>query len=226
MDISFLGHSCFKLRGKAGTLVTDPFDASVGIPFPTASADIVTVSHDHGDHNAASRVSGTKRRKEPFVIREPGEYEILGIAVTGIPSFHDDRSGAMRGKNTVVRIRMDGMSFVHMGDIGHGLSDAQLSEIGVVDVLFVPVGGYFTIDAKHAVEMVEAMEPSIVVPMHYRMPGYADAYRNLSTVDVFFKEIGKEAIEPQEKLSLSQDTIPNELSVVYLTASVHGDNER
>src|SRR3989344_2417944 len=143
MDITYLGHSSFKLRGKGSIVVTDPFGPVVGLPFPKhTTADIVTVSHDHEDHNAADLVEGN-----PFVVRGPGEYEIKGVGVVGLGVFHDDAGGTKRGKNTIYRIELDGISIVHLGDLGHELSSAQVDSLDGVDILLVPVGGVYTIDA-------------------------------------------------------------------------------
>lgn len=222
MEITFIGHSCFKLRGKTGTLVTDPFDNSVGLPFPKISADIVTVSHGHGDHNNVDRVNGTSRRPQPFVISEPGEYEITEIGVFCHPSFHDRREGAERGNNLMTVVHMDGVTLAHLGDLGHLLSDKQVSALDGVDVLFVPVGGVYTIDAREAVEVVEAIEPSIVVPMHYNMPGMSAAFRELAPVDAFLNQIGKEGVVPAEKLTATPESLPDGLEVVVLRAGSAG----
>lgn len=218
MEITWIGHSCFKLRGKTGTLLTDPFDDSVGLPFPKISADIVTVSHGHGDHNSVGRVSGTSRRPHPFIITEPGEYEATEIGVFGFPSFHDDRGGVERGGNLITVIHMDGVTFAHLGDLGHLLGDKQVSALDGVDVLFVPVGGVYTIDAKQASEVVEAIEPSIVVPMHYKLPGMREAFSQLESVETFLKQMGKEGVVPVEKLTVTPESLPDELGVVVLHA--------
>jgi L-ascorbate metabolism protein UlaG (beta-lactamase superfamily) len=218
MEITWIGHSCFKLRGKTGTLVTDPFDDSVGLPFPKISADIVTVSHAHGDHYAVVRVSGTARRPKPFVITEPGEYEATEIGVFGFPSFHDDRGGLERGGNLITVIHMDGVTFSHLGDLGHLLSDKQVLALDGVDVLFVPVGGAYTIDAKQAAEVVEAIKPSIVVPMHYKLPRMREAFGQLESVETFLKQMGKEGVVPVEKLTVTPESLPDELGVVVLRA--------
>lgn len=218
MEILYIGHSCFKLRGKTGTLVTDPFDDSVGLPFQKISADIVTVSHGHGDHNSVGRVSGTSRRPHPFIITEPGEYEVMEIGVFGFQSFHDDRGGLERGGNLITVIHMDGVTLAHLGDLGHLLSDKQVAVLDGVDVLFVPVGGVYTIDAKRAVELVELIEPSIVVPMHYQVAGMSQPFQELEPVETFLKQMGKEGVVPVEKLMVTPESLPDELLVVVLRA--------
>ena len=145
MIITYHGHSCFKLKGKRGTVVTDPYDDAVGFSMPRLSADIVTVSHDHFDHNAAGKISGTARRDNPFVIAEPGEYEVGRISVFGTKTYHDSSKGAERGLNTVYTVLIDGMKICHLGDLGHELTADQLDAIGSIDILLCPVGGSFTI---------------------------------------------------------------------------------
>lgn len=216
MDITYLGHSSFKLRGKTGTVVTDPYDQNTGLKFPNTSADIVTVSHSHHDHNAVDQVSGTARREKPFVIAAPGEYELAEISLFGHSTFHDDQQGQLRGMNTVMVIHLDGVTIAHLGDLGHPLSDKQLAQLGVIDVLLIPVGGVFTITAKQASEVIEAIEPSIAIPMHYRTPQHSESFKELTGVEEFLKEMGKEGLEPQEKLSVTPDSLPGELEIVVL----------
>src|SRR3990167_7176599 len=194
MEIIYLGHSSFKLRGKSTTLVTDPYGAGIGIKFPKhTSADIVTISHDHDDHNNAEVVEGS-----PFVVRGPGEYEVKGVGIVGISVYHDDANGEKRGKNTIYRIEIDGLSIIHLGDLGHTLSNDQVDATNGVDVLLIPVGGLFTIDAKAAAEIVSAIEPSIVIPMHYNRSGLDQkTFGSLTTVTTFLKEMGKEDVVPR-----------------------------
>lgn len=216
MDITYLGHSSFKLRGKTATVITDPFDPSVGFPFPAASADIVTVSHPHQDHCAIDKVSGTSRRPKPFIISAPGEYEILGISVRAIPVFHDDQQGKLRGKNLIMIITIDGVHLVHLGDLGHPLAEAQVEDIGPVDVLMVPVGGVFTIGSQVAASVIENLDPSIVIPMHFRAEKHADGFKELSPLSDFLKQMGVESKEPQQKLTVTAGSMPEETEVVVL----------
>lgn len=214
MDILPLGHASFKLRGKHVTIVTDPYDtAKIGLKFPkNTEADIVTISHDHPDHNHVTSVSN-----KPFVVRGPGEYEIKDVSVIGVSTFHDAEGGKARGRNTVYRFEIDGVRLAHLGDLGHKLSSAQTDAIDGIDVLFVPVGGYYTIDAKTAAEVVADIEPRIVIPMHYLAPGLAPTLaEKLAPVDAFLKEMGKVGIPPVPKISVSKDKIPGEVQVVVL----------
>lgn len=218
MDITYLGHSAFKLRGKIATIITDPYAASVGFDMPKVSADIVTVSHQHEDHNAVNKVSGTARRPEPYLIQAPGEYEVSGVGVFGWQTFHDDAEGKQRGKNTVYIIHLDGLRICHLGDLGHVLSEAQIHQIGEVDVLLVPVGGFYTINAKQAVEVIKELQPSVIVPMHYQTSRHnQEMFAQVAPVSQFLTEMGlEEPIEPQEKLVLTPAELPEETVVSVL----------
>jgi L-ascorbate metabolism protein UlaG (beta-lactamase superfamily) len=213
MDITYLGHSSFKLRGKQATVVTDPFGGRVGLPYPKhTAADIVTVSHDHDDHNAAGIIEGN-----PFIIRGPGEYEIKGVGVVGLGVYHDDEKGAKRGGNTIYRIELDGVSIVHLGDLGHELSSAETDSLDGVDILLVPVGGVYTIDAAQAAKVVGEIEPAVVIPMHYFRPGLDEkTFGGMAPVDTFLKELGKADISPQSKFSVTKEKLPEEMQVVVL----------
>ncbi|OGY30112.1 MAG: hypothetical protein A3F35_03325 [Candidatus Woykebacteria bacterium RIFCSPHIGHO2_12_FULL_45_10] len=210
MDISWLGHASFKLKGKAATVVTDPFDERVGFKFPKTEADIVTVSHGHFDHNAASAVGG-----EPFVIDGPGEYEIKAVSVIGVESFHDEKKGAERGKNTLFNIQMEGVNIAHLGDLGQeALTTEQIEELGNVDILLIPVGGYYTIDGAAAAKIVAQLEPKIVIPMHFAASGVA--IKEIEGVEKFLKEMAKEAPEKLPKMVISKEKLPEELQLVLL----------
>ena len=216
MEIQYFGHSAFKLKGKAGIVVCDPFDSTVGIPFPSVSADVVTTSHDHFDHNAITRVKPTSRREKPFIIAAPGEYEVGGISIFGVPTFHDDTKGTERGKNTVFTIVLDHLRICHLGDLGHTLSDQDISQIGTVDILLVPVGGKFTITPAQAVEVISSIEPSYVIPMHYKTDLHnQEVFQELNTVDDFLKEYGvtKKAVAT---LNIEAGKLPEETEVVVL----------
>ena len=194
------------------TVVTDPFDASVGFKFPKVEADMVTISHDHQDHNQKQLAGG-----RPYVIDGPGEYEVKGVSVLGLQTFHDEVQGQKRGLNTVYRIEFEGISLSHLGDLGHPFSSGQLAELNGVDVLFIPVGGVYTIGPKRAVEVISQIEPKIVIPMHYRVPEQKGdkTFGQLTGVKEFLKEIGEE-VTPQPKLLVSRDRLPIEREVVVL----------
>lgn len=212
MDIYPLGHSSFKIKGKTATIVTDPFDQGmVGLSFRKTESDIVTVSHEHKDHNAVINVDGN-----PYIVRGPGEYEIKGVHIVGVSVFHDQKMGAEKGKNVMYQFIVDGVTLVHLGDLGHKLTTDQAKEIGTCDILFIPVGGYFTIGADIASEVAAQFEPRIIIPMHYKEHGLNPDFDVLSGVDKFLKEMGKEEAAPQPKLSVTKDKLPEETEVVVL----------
>lgn len=207
MDITWLGHASFKIKGKVASVVTDPYDPQLGLKLPKVEADIVTISHDHYDHNAASLVGG-----EPFVINGPGEYEVKGINIIGVSSYHDNKKGAERGKNTLYNIKVDNVNIAHLGDLGQEeLSSEQIESLGNVDILMIPVGSVYTIDAGTAAKITAALEPSVVIPMHY---ADKNAKVNLEDVEKFLKEMGKEDVKPIGKLTITKDKLPEESQVI------------
>ena len=208
MEISWLGHSCFHLRGKNVTLITDPFSPQLGHSLGKISAPIVTISHNHPGHNYAVGVGGN-----PRVVRGPGEYEISDVLITGVASYHDDKRGQDLGRNTIYIIHMDDLVICHLGDLGHILQEEQLEEVADADLLLVPIGGQHTINATQAAEVISQVEPHIVIPMHYS-PTIGDAANPL---DKFCREMGIEAINPQPKLSITRSALPAEAQVVILS---------
>ncbi|OGV92761.1 hypothetical protein A3B57_01985 [Microgenomates group bacterium RIFCSPLOWO2_01_FULL_47_10] len=221
MDISYLGHSCFRLRGKTATVVMDPYSREVGFSLPGVTADIVTISHDHADHNAALAVKGTARRSEPFVISAPGEYEILGTSVFGVPSFHDSKNGQQRGKNVMFVVHIDGFAVAHLGDLGHTLSDKQIEELDGVDILLCPVGGEYTIDAKEAAEVINEIGPSYVIPMHFQTPKHdAKTFSKVAPLQTFLSYMGAVEAKRADKLTPSLLSMPEETEVIVLEPGV------
>ncbi|PKL72652.1 lactamase [Candidatus Kuenenbacteria bacterium HGW-Kuenenbacteria-1] len=201
MEITWLGHSCFKIQDKNITLITDPFDSQTGLkPLIKLKANIVTVSHDHLDHNNIKVVSGIEE-EPPFIVSSPGEYEIKNVFIYGIPSFHDEDKGKQRGLNTIFLIKMSEITIAHLGDLGHILSDEQLEKIEKVDILLIPVGGTFTIDAKKAKQVINQIEPKIIIPMHYKVPEFKE---NLDEIDNFYQEMGIEKSQLINKLKISK----------------------
>ncbi len=166
MKIEFLGHSCFLLTSGAGTrIITDPYAQENGIHYDaiTEEADIVTVSHTHFDHGNVKAVRGN-----PQVVTDVKPVTIGDVSIRGIKTWHDDEMGKARGENTIYCFSIDGLKVCHLGDLGHNLTPAQAEEIGKVDVMMVPVGGFFTIDAPTALRIVEQVQPAIAIPMHFR----------------------------------------------------------
>jgi len=209
MEIDWFGLSCFRLRAREATLVTDPYEKSIGLKFPRPRADIVTISHNHAGHDYADGVPGN-----PKVLNGPGEYEISSVFVTGVQTFHDKRNGRDRGKNTAYAINMDGINICHLGDLGHVPNQAQADAIGDVDILLVPVGGGNALNASDAAEVVSLFEPLVVIPMHYRVP---DLTVKLDSVDKFIKEMGVKAPDPVESYNVKRDGLPKEMQVVLLS---------
>jgi len=208
-DIKWLGHSCFLLHAQSGVaLVMDPYNDTIGYELPYPTADIVTVSHGHRDHGYVAGVRGN-----PQVVRTPGEHEVRGIAITGIATYHDAVGGRKRGPNVVYCITMDDVTICHLGDLGHSLSEAQVQALGEVDVLMVPVGGTYTIDAAQAAELVRQVGPRIVIPMHYKTPALNFF---LAPVDDFFRAMGRPKPAPQPLLTVCKDALPDEMQVVLL----------
>ncbi len=213
MDITYLGHSSFKIKTKTATIVTDPYDSkAVGLKFSGPEGDIVTISHSHQDHNAADKVSGVKK-----VFEGPGEYEVMGVSIIGYPSYHDDKKGEERGKNTIFVFEFEGLRIAHLGDLGHSLNDDLVNEMGSIDVLMIPVGGKFTLNAKEAVEVVGKIDPYFIIPMHYAVPGLnAQTFEGLEPVETFLKEIGM-TVENLPKFSLKrEDILDNQSSKVIV----------
>lgn len=216
MIITYHGHSAFKLKGKKGTVVTDPYNDYVGFSMPRLSADLVTVSHDHEDHNASEKIAETSRRSHPFIITKPGEYEVGGISVFGTSSWHDASQGAERGPNNIFTILLDGVRVCHLGDLGHELTTKQVDSIGPVDVLLVPVGGVYTIDPTLAVKAIRALEPGIAIPMHFKTDKHEDAvFGDLKTAEDFLKEYGVDPT-PMTKLDIQSGKIPEETEIIVL----------
>jgi L-ascorbate metabolism protein UlaG (beta-lactamase superfamily) len=193
------------MQDKSGpdgvTVITDPFDKETGLKLPNYEADIVTVSHDHHDHNNVSALRGN-----PFVINCAGEYDVKNVLIEGIDSYHDANNGSDRGANLIFRFEIDDISVVHLGDLGQVLDSTQLEKLAGTDILLIPVGGKYTLDAQKAVEVISQIEPRIVIPMHYKTP---DLKIEIEGVDKFIKEIG---LTPsyEEKLKVSKKDLPQE----------------
>ena len=212
MEITWLGHSCFRLRGKEVTVLTDPFGPQLGYTLGRVSAQIVTISHDHPGHNNVEAVGG-----EPHVLRGPGEYEVQDVLITAVASYHDDERGKQLGRNTIFVLHIDDISVCHLGDLGHALTDGQRGEIGDVDVLLAPVGGNHTINAEQAVEVISQLDPRIVIPMHYATAATEGKVEGLDPVEKFCREMGVEVVEPQPKLAVTRGTLPAEPQLITLS---------
>lgn len=216
MDITYFGHSSFKIKTRSASVITDPFDSKeVGLKFQGVEGEIVTVSHNHADHNAVAKVSSVKK-----IVNGPGEYEISGITLMGYRSFHDASKGDERGENTIYVIEAEGLRIVHLGDLGHQLSDVLIDEIGDVDILMIPVGGFFTIGPKEATEIINKIGSRFVIPMHYKATGMNPILGDkLLPVEDFLKESGI-FTENLQKLTLKKEDILEDQStkVIVLQA--------
>ena len=209
MKIRWLGHACFLLESQDGTKkVTDPFDGSVGYKIPKLEADIVTVSHDHYDHNYVEGVQG-----EPQVIKSPGECTIGSIKINGVPTFHDEVKGAKRGPNIIFTFNIDGIRVCHLGDLGHLLSKTQLEEIGKVNVLLIPVGGTFTLDAEGAAAAVEQFSPKIIIPMHFKTPAVS---MPIDPVDNFLEKMGHGEQLDSNTIEITTEDLGEEQRIIVL----------
>jgi L-ascorbate metabolism protein UlaG (beta-lactamase superfamily) len=208
MEIVWLGHSCFRIRGKEATIVTDPFDKTLGYPMRKPTANIVTVSHSHPQHSFVAGVAGN-----PRVVSRPGEYDIANVFINGIATFHDKDKGAQRGKNTVFFMEIDEVKVCHLGDLGHVPTTEQVEQMSGTDILMVPVGGGSTLDAAAAAETIGLLEPRLVIPMHYKTEVVK---MELDPLDRFLKQMGVKEVESQPKLNVSKSNLPPETRVLVL----------
>lgn len=200
MKIRYLGHSCFQLIESTGTsIVCDPY-GDVGFFMPHVCADAVTVSHAHYDHNNVGAVTG-----EPVVFDQEGQFEISGITIQAIKCWHDGEKGAKRGQNLIFKFRMDGIEVCHLGDLGEKCTASLIEAVLPVQVLLIPVGGNYTIDAAQAKEYVDRIRPSIVIPMHYKTKGLNIDIAELDEfTDLFDGEILK---TNESEIKLSRDNV-------------------
>jgi L-ascorbate metabolism protein UlaG (beta-lactamase superfamily) len=212
MEITYLGHSSFRLKTKTSVVICDPYDPKkVGLKFPKYDAEIVTVSHEHDDHNYVSGVREVRK-----VVSGVGEYEISDVSIIGLPSYHDEKEGVERGKNVIYVIESEGIRLCHLGDLGHTLSDKTVEEIGEVNILFIPVGGVYTIGPEDAVKVVADIEPNIVIPMHFKVPGLTlSKATEMKGVDEFLNDSGMTS-EKLPKLSVRESDFGEEQKVILL----------
>ncbi len=209
-EITWLGHACFRIKSRDATVITDPYDKSLGLGTLNQKAEIVTISHEHPHHSATPGVKG-----EPFVVRGPGEYEVRGVFVTGVWSFADSKEGKELGRNNIFIFHLDDAVVCHLGALGHTLNSHQLEALGDVDVLMVPVGGHNALSANKASEVISQIEPHIVIPMHYST---GKELVELDALDRFMKEIGIKEWTPQEKLTVKGSDDEGPMQVVVLEA--------
>lgn len=214
MHIYWHGHSFFEIianiEKKQVRILIDPFSEEIGLKVPKSEADILLISHDHYDHSNKKVVGGNY-----FLIDSPGEYEVKGVFVKAIPSFHDNSKGEERGENLIFLIEAEDLKICHLGDIGQKeLENNQIEEIGEVDILMVPVGGKYTISFKEAIKIMEQLEPKIIIPMHYALPKLKV---KLDPVDKFLKALGIKSLKPEKKLSIKKESLsPEEAKIILL----------
>lgn len=213
VEVIWHGHSCFELRENGLTIVHDPFGSIPGIPDPKAEADIILCSHSHWDHNNADAV----KKEDSEILEEfAGTKTLKGLEIKGIGTFHDEKRKGARGKNSVYVYQLEGVTFCHLGDLGHDLNDEEISAIGQVDVLFIPVGGFFTIGPDVATSVVAKLKPKINVPMHYRAPMMGGMFSSLKPIEAFTK--GKENVQQIDgpSIQITKDTLPEVTTHILL----------
>ncbi|HNZ86570.1 MAG TPA: MBL fold metallo-hydrolase [bacterium] len=209
MKISWLGHSCFKIKCKEIDLVIDPYSDSIGIKMPKVKADAVLVTHNHDDHNNISAITGN-----PLIINGPGEYEMKGTFIYGKRAYHDNKNGLERGAITIYLIEEAGITVAHLGDFNQDdLVDEQMEFLKNVDVLLVPVGGTYSLNSDGAIKIINEIEPRVIIPMHYKCPGVKIS---LDGVDKFINEIGLSP-EKLDEFKISKESLPqNDMKLVIL----------
>lgn len=214
MQIIWYGQSFFELKTggekNQSVILIDPFSEDLGLKVPKLEANILLISHHHPDHDNKKAVSGNY-----FLIEEPGEYEVRGIFIKAIPSFHDSVGGKERGGNLIFLIEAENLKICHLGDIGQKeLENGQLEAIGEVDVLMIPVGGRYTISFKEAIKIMSQVEPKITIPMHYSLPKLKV---KLDPVEKFLKALGIKSLVPEKKLIIKKEGLsPEEAKIVLL----------
>jgi len=211
MKIKLLGHSCFLITSEKGTkLITDPYTVGASINYAPIkeSADIVIVSHDHGDHNNVSAVQG-----QPQIVKGSGIKNVSGIEFNGVATYHDKSQGKERGDNTIFCFTVDGIALCHLGDLGHLLSQEQVDSLGSVDILFIPVGGVFTINVAEASQLCTQLRPKVIIPMHFKTP---KCVYPISDVNIFLE--GKKKVRQWDKseIEFQAGKLPAESEIIVL----------
>lgn len=211
MEIAWLSHACFQLRGKNVTLITDPYSPQQGTHLQLSKLNpaIVTLSHNHSDFTPVTEGN-------PYIVRGPGEYEISDVLITGVASYRDNKQGQEHGRNTIYVIHIDDVVVCHLGELGHTLTDEQLEEVADADVLLIPIGGDHVLNAPQAMEVISQVEPRIVIPMHYS--AQAQTPDGVSeALNKFCREMGVKTMNTQPKMTVTRTSIPSEMQVVLLT---------
>ena len=210
LQIRWHGHACWEITDNI-TLVTDPHDGkSIGIPAPNVTGDIILVSHDHYDHNSVKTVE----KEGSKVVTDERKRTIQGIEIQGIPSYHDEEKGAKRGKNIIFKFTMDGIRFCHLGDLGHEIDEEIVQKIGEIDILFIPIGGTFTIDSDQAWNVINMVKPKIIIPMHYKIGGLS---LPITGIDSFLEQSKYKVIPVGNEIEIEKEDLPSEPEIWTFT---------
>ena len=210
LQIRWHGHACFEITNDL-TLVTDPHDGkSIGIPAPIVSGDIILVSHDHYDHNSVKSVE----KEDSKVVTDGRKRNISNIEIYGVDSFHDESKGAKRGNNIMYKFNVDGIKFCHLGDLGHDIDEETVKQIGDVDILFVPIGGTFTVDDRKAWIVINKIKPRIIVPMHYKIGGLS---LPIAGIDPFLEQAKHKIMHVGNEIDIEKDDLPQDTEIWTFT---------
>jgi L-ascorbate metabolism protein UlaG (beta-lactamase superfamily) len=207
MEITWYGRACFRLKGREATVITDPCPPSTGFVAGKHDVDLLTLSHADADHTYTRSITAG------LTLTRPGEYEFHDLLVNGIRTYHDAMGGQERGENVVFSFEVDGVHIAHLGDLGHLLSEEQLTELGPIDVLLVPAGGMFTVTPAEAAEVVAQLSPKIVIPMHFAVDGGST---DLQGPEKFLQEMAVEEPIRQPKAVVTPSSLPDETQVILL----------
>ena len=201
MKLEWMGHASFLLTAADGTrILTDPYDESVGIAMHRVQADLVTMSHEHHDHNYTDMLDGN-----PLIVHGLDGVELSGVKSQAVGSWHDEAHGAMRGPNAIRVFEMEGLKIFHMGDQGCMPSEAVMQAIAGADVMMIPVGGTYTVDARGAKAIIEEAKPRCVIPMHFKT---AHCVYGIAGVEPFLAVMGAENVQPVQTLELAAECVP------------------
>ena len=210
VQIRWHGHACFEITNDV-TLVTDPHDGkSIGIPAPNVTGDIILVSHDHYDHNSVKTVE----KEGAKIVTDERKRNISNVEIKGIESFHDECGGAKRGSNIIYKFIMDGVTFCHLGDLGHLIDNETVQKIGEIDILFVPIGGTFTVDANDAWKVIKSIKPKIAIPMHYKIGGLS---LPIEGIDPFIEKSIYKNIKVGNEIDIEKEELPSEMEIWTFT---------
>jgi L-ascorbate metabolism protein UlaG (beta-lactamase superfamily) len=214
MKIKWYGHAAFMITSEQGVkIITDPYESGglggqISYGPIKDQADIVSISHDHADHNYIKSLPGS-----PEMAKSSGSQTMKGIPIKGIPTYHDSSRGSERGANTIFTFFVDGIRICHLGDLGHILSNKDLAEIGPVDILLIPVGGYFTIDPKEATKVAEQIKPRVLIPMHFKTNKCG---LPIVPAEAFLKGKSNQKRPKVSEMSFEKKTLPQQMEIIVL----------